>query len=146
MEQMASQGVDPAEEALGKVPLFSDLSQKEIKLLAGLTRPYSYKPGDDIVTQGDTTARFYMITQGEAAVLVHGEQVETLSAGSHFGEIAMLDGGPRAATVRALTPVETLSLASFSVRPVLRDHPDILVKLIQELCGRLRAAESSPTA
>jgi CRP-like cAMP-binding protein len=143
---MAGPTTEQATAALARVPLFADLSPKELSVLAGLSRPYSFAAGDDIVTEGDTSARFYLITSGEADVLLHGQAVEKVGPGDHFGEIAMLDGGPRAATVRATTPVEALSLASFSVKPVLREHPDILFKLIQQLCGRLREAEQRPTS
>jgi CRP/FNR family transcriptional regulator, cyclic AMP receptor protein len=142
---MARTKSDPIAEALGSVDLFAGLAPKELSVLAGLARPYSYSPGDDIVVEGDTSARFYLITSGTVDVLIDGKRVNKLGPGESFGEIAVLDRGPRTATVRATSPVETLSLASFSLRPVLKEHPDILMKLVVHLCERLRAVEASAT-
>jgi CRP-like cAMP-binding protein len=118
---------DPVAEALGKVDLFADLSPKELSVVAGLAKPSSFAEGDRIVTEGDTSARFYLLVSG-----------------TDVGEIAVLDRGPRTATVVATSAVTTLSLASFSLRPVLKEHPDVLMKLVVKLCERLRLAQDSP--
>jgi CRP/FNR family transcriptional regulator, cyclic AMP receptor protein len=142
---MARAKVDPVAEALGKVDLFAGLSPKELGLIAGLARQSSYVEGENIVTEGDTSARFYLLTDGTANVEHGGRVLARLAAGDYVGEMAVLDGLPRSATVRATGPVEVLSLASFSLRPVLKEHPEILMKLLARLCLRLREAQASPT-
>ena len=72
-----------------------------------------------------------------------GDQiVAEFGPGEYFGEVAMIDRQPRTATVTAAEPLRTLSLASISVRPVLREHPDIALKMLEKLCARLRSADA----
>jgi len=142
---MARDKADPVVEALAKVDLFSGLTPKELAVIAGLAKPASYAVGDTIVREGDTTARFYLLLSGTAVVEHAGRVLAELGPASYVGEMAVLDGGPRTATVRATSDVEAVSLASFSLRPVLTQHPDTLMKLVVKLCERLRAAQADPT-
>jgi CRP-like cAMP-binding protein len=143
---MARGTPDPVVEALSKVDLFSELDPKDLKVIAALAKPYKFPAGEQIVAQGDTSARFYLITEGTADVFVNGKRVAQLGPDEYFGEMAVIDRLPRSASVVATTPVSSLSLASFSLRPVLRQNPDVALKLLVKLSIRLRRAEAAPTA
>jgi CRP/FNR family transcriptional regulator, cyclic AMP receptor protein len=139
---MARRGtVDPTAELLGKVDLFSDLSPKELGVLASLAKEHQHRDGATIVEQGDTSARFYLVKEGQVAVKVNGRVRSRLGPGDYFGELAVIDGAPRSASCIADGPVTTLSLASFSLRPVLRQHPDVTLKLLAKVVERLRRVE-----
>ena len=66
----------------------------------------------------------------------------TLGAGEYFGEISLIDGGPRSATVRTTSEVDALSLPSWAFRPLLDEEPELARSLLLVLCGRLRGAEA----
>ena len=80
----------------------------------------------------------------EADVRVGDESVAHIGPGGAVGELALIDGRPRSATVVAQTPVRTLSLASWNFRPLLREHPAIAEALLLEMCERLRECQDSP--
>ena len=73
---------------------------------------------------------------------VGGTDRPALGPGDYFGEISLIDGKPRSATVRAETPLTTISLASWSFLPILDDQPEVSKQLLKVLCARVRAAES----
>lgn len=133
-------------DALRNTSLFGRLSDRDLSLVAELARPVHFAPGTAITAEGDDAGRFYLITEGDARVEVGGHPHDKLRAGDAFGEIALIDGGPRSATVVAETPVDTLSIASWNLRPLLREHPTIAEALLVEMCRRLRLARSSPLA
>jgi CRP/FNR family transcriptional regulator, cyclic AMP receptor protein len=143
---MARGSVDPMVEALSKVDLFSDLNRKELKVIAGLTKEFRFSQGTAIVTEGEDSARFYLIVEGTVAVKVKNRTRTTLGPGDYFGELAVIDRGPRSATVIALEPVRTLSLASFSLRPVLRQYPEVTLKMLVKVAERLRRIDSQLTS
>jgi len=90
--------------------------------------------------------RFFLILDGEAKVTVGNRTRRVLRAGDYFGEISLIDGQPRSATIVAATPLRTLALAEWNFRSALLTNPGIARKLLVELCRRLRSAESSVTA
>ena len=73
---------------------------------------------------------------------VGGNTRPDLGPGDYFGEISMIDGKPRSATVHATSPVTTISLASWAFHPILDEHPEVTKELLKVMCARLRAAES----
>jgi CRP-like cAMP-binding protein len=95
------------------------------------------------VEEGATGVGFHLIVEGEAEVLVGGMPRTTLRAGDYFGEMSLLDGGPRSATVRTVTPLRTLALTSWAFMPILDKNPSIARKLLQEMSKRLRTVEDS---
>lgn len=129
---------------LARVKLFESLSRRELKDVLGVTKEISFPAGKDVVVEGETDGRFYLILEGEARVRVKGRTRKVLGAGDHFGEISLIDKGPRMATVTADTPLKTLSLASFNFAPLLA-QPAITRKLLIEMCNRFRALDSSIT-
>jgi CRP/FNR family cyclic AMP-dependent transcriptional regulator len=134
---------DPAIDLLRAVPLFADLSKSELGLVASITKPLAFPAGAAVVTEGERTGRFFVIVEGEADVLVHGRFVRRLHGGDFFGEMALLDDEPRSATVVAVTDLQTLSIAPFNFRSVLKSNASITYKVLLGLCQRLRAVERS---
>jgi CRP-like cAMP-binding protein len=132
---------NPALEHLGKVRLFQGLTPKELAAIGALAKTFTFPAGSVIVEEGAQGGRFYLITAGEADVIVHDQSVLTLREGGYFGEIALIDEGPRTATVRAITEVEALGIASFNFRPLLKNEPGVAFKILQEVCRRLRDAD-----
>lgn len=79
---------------------------------------------------------------GTASVTVHGTCRPSLRPGDYFGEISLIDGKPRSATVVAETPLTTISLVAWAFQPILDDEPEVAKVLLLHMCARLRAAES----
>lgn len=132
-------------EMLGSTPLFDGLSPKELKMVAEIGKEVTFEPGREMVKQGATGVGFHLLVEGEAAVLVADEEVARLRAGDYFGEMSLIDGGPRSATVRAESPVRTFSLPVWDFTGLLDGNPSIGRKLLLEMTRRLRAAGESHT-
>lgn len=133
---------DPVD-LLAKVSLFDGLSRKELQTIHRSAKEVHFPAGRTIVSEGSTGVGFHMIVSGNAKVLVKGRSRATLGSGDYFGEMSLIDRGPRSATVTATTDVTTLSLASWSFLSILDKNPTISRKLLTELCRRLRVAEKS---
>jgi CRP/FNR family transcriptional regulator, cyclic AMP receptor protein len=129
-------------EALGRTDLFRDIGKKALNSIATQARLVSHDPGKEITEEGGGAAGFHLIQSGEASVTVHGQSRPNLGPGDYFGEISMIDGQPRSATVRAETPMRTISLPSWSFHPILDEEPEVSKQLLKVLCARLRAAEA----
>ena len=130
-------------EALDRVSLFAGLPKKTMQQIATMCHQHTFDPGDEIVTQGDISGRFYMVISGNAEVRVNGHVVSMLAAGQHFGEYAVIDNEPRSASVVATTEVFAFSLASITLRPLLKEQPEITYRLLLNTCERLRATQKS---
>lgn len=132
----------PLIEALGRVSIFSGLPKKTLLQIAELCRQHTFAPGEKIVTQGDLSERFYMIDSGNAEVRINDHVVNNLGPGQHFGEYALIDREPRTATVTATTEVRAFSLASITLRPLLKEQAEITYRLLLNACQRLRATQN----
>lgn len=124
------------------VPLFAGLSQRELRSLARRFREQIVKAGDDVVTEGRGGAGFFVIADGTAQVTSGGRTVRTLGPGDHFGEVSLIDAGPRSASVVASSDLTLLGLSSWEFRPFVEEHPNVAWKLLQALADRLREAEA----
>ncbi len=133
-------------EMLRRVPLFSDLSKRELDQLARTGRVVDHAEGHVVVTEGEKGVGFHLILDGEARVTKGGRTVAKLGPGQWFGEISMIDGGPRTATVSAATQLRTFGVASWDFHPLLKTSPTITFKLLVTMCSRLRDAEKGKTA
>lgn len=129
--------------ALGHVDLFRGLSPKDLAQVADMTKELDFPAGKAITDEGGAGARFYVLIDGQADVMIGDDVINTLKAGDYFGEISLIDGQPRTATIVARTPVRTLSLSSWNFRPLIKEHPSIAEGVLLQLCRRLREAESS---
>jgi CRP-like cAMP-binding protein len=143
VEFTAVAGRDDLLDLLARVPLFEDLSKKELNAVLRSAEEVSHAQGKEVVKEGGGGAGFHLILDGQATVLQNGRVRRRMGPGEFFGEIALLDGGLRSATVRADTPVRTLSITAWNFKPLLVEHPAMAQKLLVELCRRLRAAEKA---
>ena len=130
---------------LRSVDLFGELSESELEDVARRAKEVRFDPGRQIVTEGEAGVGFHIIVEGEATVAAGGRDVGKLQAGDYFGEISLVDRGPRSATVTATSPVRTLSIISWDFLPLIERNPSLATKLLVRLCRRLRAAERSLT-
>lgn len=126
---------------LGATPLFSGLSRKELETILTTAREVDHPAGRAVVAEGSEGVGFHLILAGSATVTQRDRRLRTLGPGDSFGDIALIDGGARSATVTADTPLRTLSLASWEFKPLLETNAQIAYKLLVELCRRLREAE-----
>jgi CRP-like cAMP-binding protein len=129
-------------ELLAQVPLFAHLSTRHLRRIAGLTTEVRHKPGTLLVQEGTPGETFHVIVDGDAKVVRGGRTIARLTSGEFFGEIALLDGGPRTASVVALTPLRTLRLPRRSFHAMLKVEPTIAVAILGEVTARLRRRES----
>jgi CRP-like cAMP-binding protein len=132
---------DPAE-ALSRVPLFAGIGRRELKRLAERMSARTFREGEVAVEEGRGGAGFWLIEDGEAAVSVQGKVVRTIGPGDYFGEIALIDEGPRSATVTAATDMRCRGMAAWEFRPFVVEHPDVAWTILQTLAGRLREVET----
>jgi CRP/FNR family transcriptional regulator, cyclic AMP receptor protein len=123
------------------VPLFAGFGDKDLRRVAVIAKEVEFPAGKEIAKQGESGVGFHSIWEGEAEVEVDGEVHATLGPGASFGEMSLLDGGARSATVRAITPLKTVSMTSWDFNGLLEQHPELMKKLLIELCRRLRAVE-----
>src|SRR4051812_48766436 len=130
---------------LGGIPLFSELSPEELDRVAQVAIPRSY-PGDTrVFHEGDPGDACYIVSQGSCRVIrQHSDgrviTLATLGPGAIFGELAMLDGERRSASVEAAENTELLALPATDMRALIRDHPEMAEKLVVALTRRLREA------
>jgi CRP-like cAMP-binding protein len=117
--------VRTTDELLAGVPLFAGLSKKDLREVGGLASRVSIPAGAKLAHQGKPGREFIIVLDGTVDVLIDDEVVATCGAGDFFGEIALLEHGPRTATVVARTDVvvDVINKAEFST--LLADHPEI---------------------
>ena len=133
---------DPAT-ALQRVGLFADMDRRQAEQIARLLKERRFAKGETVIVEGSGGAAVYLIASGEATVSHQGVRVATLGPGDHFGEIALIDGGTRSATVTAASDLVCYGLTFWEFRPLVERNGTIAWKLLQALAKRLRAAEQT---
>jgi CRP/FNR family cyclic AMP-dependent transcriptional regulator len=128
------------------VPLFSDCSKRDLELISRVAKDVSHKVGTVIAREGEPGVGLFIIIDGKADVSIGGSRKTTLGPGDFFGEIALLDGGPRTATVTAVTDLKLLGLTEWVFRGLMMEHPAIALKTLQQMAMRLRNATKAATA
>jgi CRP/FNR family transcriptional regulator len=133
---------DPIE-LLSRVPLFSELSREELERISSVAVPRSFPSGVRVFHEGDHSDACYLVRSGDLRVTrEHSDgraiALATLGPGDIFGELAMLDGEARSASVETLAESELLALPAVDMRRLLANRPEISVKLIAALTRRLR--------
>ncbi len=128
---------------LARVDLFSGLSRRDLERIARSGREVDHKPGKDIVTQGRGGIAFHLVLGGSADVEIGGLLRRRLKAGDYFGEISLLDGKPRTATVRAGSDgLRTFVVTAWEFKSLLKERPQVAQALLVTLCARIRDAQS----
>jgi CRP-like cAMP-binding protein len=134
-------------EELKRVPLFSGLSQRQLRQLAKDFSERRVPVGALLAKQGEMSgAAFFVIAEGEAAVIVDGTRVDTIGPGDHFGELAMISQRERIATVEALTPMRCHTIQFWNFRTFAKRNPDVTWKLLQHVAGILLKEQSRHAA
>ena len=126
---------------LAQVRLFSAFNKKELGLIGRASDEVSVPAGKTLVTEGTPGHEFFLIIHGEASVRRNGRKVATLKDGQYFGELALLDRGPRNATIVADTPMDLLVLGQREFSGILDEVTGLAHKLLTIMAGRLREAD-----
>jgi CRP-like cAMP-binding protein len=138
------------EDELAAVPLFSTLPRKDLTRLGRAVVERNYKKGETIVKEGEQAVAFFIVTKGKVEIAAGAGQkrqkLNDLSSGGVFGEMALLDGGPRVATVKAVDDTVCLVLSRWDFVAELRTNPQIAVAMLPILSKRLREVEAKLVA
>lgn len=131
------------EVALSGVPLFSQLRKRDLTRLGRSITEREYKEGKTIVKEGDPATAFFIVTKGRVEVLASSgrkksTKVKELGRGAFFGEMALIDGARRGATVRAVTDTECLVLPRRAFLSELRENPRIAVSMLPAISMQAR--------
>ncbi len=134
---------DFVDAAIAKSDLFAPLSAAERQKLAEGSVQRRYAEGETVVHEGDATSSMFLIARGRVGISVHGEggtsqKLAALDAGSSFGEISLLTGEPRLATVRAITEATLVEIGKATVAPILEANPSLVEKLDRIILERRR--------
>jgi CRP-like cAMP-binding protein len=141
---MATVGQDVVE-LLGRVPVFETLGPDDLSRVGEVAVPRRFSPGQVIFREGDESDTCYIVATGHARALREHSDGRTIALarfgpGDIFGELAMFDNERRSATVEAMDELQAFAVMSADMRRLMREHPDIAVKLVTALGRRLRAA------
>lgn len=141
---MRAKGDSDLTERLRQVHIFSEVSPKHLDKIAARGKIVEHAPGHAFMTQGRTALGLHLILDGEAEVLVNDEMRRVVGPGEYVGEIALLDGKPRSATVRARSAVRAWAISESEFRTMLEQEPGLALAVLRGLCARIREAEALP--
>jgi len=132
-------------ELIKKIPLFSELSSKEVERLQNSLEIREYPDGSIVVYKGDVGHVLYLILEGEVKVVLTSQEgkeiiLNTLQAGDYFGEMSVLDHMPRSATIITMEPCRFMVITREVLIDQIRQHPKLALKLLSEMSRRLREA------
>ena len=122
------------------VPLFADTDRKHLEGIAQLCTEVSARAGDVLCRQGEPGAEFFVLLDGSVTVTSRGRELATLGPGDFFGELALLDGMARNATVTAATDLQLLVLTRQEFSTLVHDDPQVAVRMLPAIGARLRGA------
>jgi CRP/FNR family cyclic AMP-dependent transcriptional regulator len=124
-------------EMMSRVPLFAACSKTELRKIASLADEIDLPAGTKLTKEGASGKEFVVIVEGRADVLRRGKKVRSLGKGDFLGEIALVTGGPRTATVTTTERTRALVIAAPAFRTLLRNTPPMQLKILDALAGRL---------
>ncbi len=127
---------------LGSVPMFAACTRRELSQIARACDEIAVGQGSVIVEEGAAGHDFYLILEGRASVLHGSSEVASLGPGQFFGELSLLDGEPRNATVRAKTSMTLLVLGTREFSAVIDSWPGVARKMLVQMARRLRKADA----
>jgi CRP/FNR family transcriptional regulator, cyclic AMP receptor protein len=128
--------------ALGATDLFSSLGRRALDSVAAQAKIAHHTAGKEITTEGNSGVGFHLITSCTAVVSVGNSPRSRIGPGNYFGDISLIDGLARSATVTTETEVTTIFLATWNFTPILESEPEVARALLKVMCARLRAAEN----
>ena len=139
------------EDILAQVPLFHDLTKHELQVLSVNCRERDYPTGATLLRQGETGIGLFIITDGKVQITQQApdgsvRDLGTFERGAVLGEMSLLDDLPRTATAVALEPSKALAIPVWDFRAVLREQPEIAIKLLAIMSRRLRHKELDQAA
>jgi CRP-like cAMP-binding protein len=137
-------GKHDRQQLLANVALFSACTDKELDRLARHAEIVDFRAGEVLMTEGETGHEFYAIIDGEVGVTTGGETVAKLGPGAYVGEMALLDPGPRTATVTALGDTQAVLLSSREFYAAIDEVPGLSRKLLAGMAKRLRTTAHPP--
>jgi CRP/FNR family cyclic AMP-dependent transcriptional regulator len=129
-------------EQLRNVPLFRDFSDEELGHVAQVTKRVEFPEGRTVASQGEMGVGFHQIVEGSADVIQDGRTIGHLRPGDYFGEISLIDGGTRSATVTTTAPTTTLSIPAWDFKRLIDHSHDMTKKLLIGLCQMMRASHA----
>jgi CRP/FNR family transcriptional regulator, cyclic AMP receptor protein len=129
-------------DSLREVPLFSDLSSRDLNRLADSMREMSFTDGQQVVAEGKGGVGFFVILDGGARVTQGGAELGMLTAGDYFGEMALIDGDDRTASVHADGDLRCAAMTTWTFRPFVKDHPDVAWAMLTALVKRVRETQA----
>lgn len=130
------------ESKLATVPIFAGLSRRQLSKLVSKSKETRHQAGHEVAKEGEGSLALHLILSGTAEVTLRGDAKRRLGEGDYFGEISLIDGRPRSASVAAETDMTTLAVSHLAFQQLLRDEPTFATELLKVLCARLREAES----
>jgi CRP-like cAMP-binding protein len=130
-------------EILKNVPIFADLSEKQIRMLASEFTERKFSDGQELTAEGSSGVGFFVLESGSAKVSVKGEERRTLGPGDYYGEIALIDGGVRTATITATSDGVKHGLTPWQFRPLVEGNAEVAWPLLQAMARRTRELEQS---
>jgi len=125
-------------DVLKKVPLFAGLDDRELEQIAATMRERRFAEGDTVTEEGAGGAGFFVVEEGEAAVTVDGQERGTIGAGDYFGEIALLTGSDRTATITAKSDMVCWGMTPWDFRPLVESNSTIAWKLLTAMAEKLK--------
>jgi CRP/FNR family cyclic AMP-dependent transcriptional regulator len=131
---------DEIADAIAGMSLIADLAAPQLMGVASRFEEAFFPEGARVLRQGITGSAFYVIMDGEAAVVVDGEQRATLGRGEFFGEVSILLGDPPTADIVARRPLRCIVLAGTAIEPFLAEYPKVMFRMLQAMARRLRNA------
>jgi CRP/FNR family cyclic AMP-dependent transcriptional regulator len=128
---------------LAGLPLFARVGKRRLRKIASLAQVQDFSPGAVVVEAGQPSNAFYLVLGGRARVV--GKSRRTLAMGDYFGEMGLIDGEPRSATIVAEDELQVMSLPRRPFLRLLNQEPQIATAMMAELAARIRALEKRPT-
>ena len=128
----------PSIDVLQRVPLFAGLERKELESIAASMRERTFPAGDTVTQEGAGGAGFFVVENGEAEVTVHGEPRGSIGPGDYFGEIALLTGSDRTATITAVGDMVCWGMTPWDFRPLVESNSTIAWKLLTAMADKLK--------
>ena len=134
---------DPTE-LLRQIPLFSACNDRQLKRISALAQHREVAKGEVLTEEGENGDEFFVIDEGKARVALRGKKLADLGPGDFFGEMALLDQGPRAATVTARSPMRVYVFGAEEFGALLDEAPDVGKGILRGIGERLRAMQLAP--